>query len=104
MPELQAIAAELSNEDISQGKPTPPFVEGQIVEVIVNARNTTYRKGRIRSLNWNHKEGQWIFFLEEDSKNVSKRYEAKTFAPLRPNPSIERTGPGKPGRASHVKR
>jgi hypothetical protein len=77
MPELQAIAANLSDEDISQGKPTPTFIEGQVVEVIVNARNTTYRKGRIRSLSWYHKEGQWIFLLEEDGKKVSKRYETK---------------------------
>jgi hypothetical protein len=77
MPELKAIAIKLSDKDISEGKPIPAFVEGQLVEVIVNARNTTYRKGRIRGLNWHHKKGQWIFLLEENGKNVSKRYEAK---------------------------
>ena len=77
MPELQAIAASLSDEEVSQGKPPPAFIEGQCVEVIVNARNTTYRKGRVRGVNWHHKEGQWIFVLEENGKKVSKRYEAK---------------------------
>jgi hypothetical protein len=76
-PDLQAIASSLNEDDISQGKPPPEFKEGQLVEVIVNGRNSTYRKGTIRGLGWHHQERQWLFFIEENGKKVSKRYEAR---------------------------
>lgn len=77
MPELQPIAASLMDEEVSQGKPTPEFFRGQVVELVVNAGNVPDRKAAVRGRNWHQKQGRWIFFLEEEGRKVSRRYEAK---------------------------
>jgi hypothetical protein len=77
LPELQRLAETLTPEVIAQGKPLPEFMEGQKVEVIVNAKNVTYHSGTVQSLNWHHKEGRWMYYLLEDGKRVAKRYEAR---------------------------
>lgn len=74
-PNLQKIAINLTEDDVAQGKPPPDFQKGELVEVIVNAKNTTYRKGVILDLTWHHKKRKWIFLIEENGKKISKRYE-----------------------------
>lgn len=76
-PHLRSIAAGLSDDEISNGKPPPSFVEGQLVEVVLNARNTTYHKGIVQEIGWHHEEAKWLFRLSENGKRVSKRYEAE---------------------------
>lgn len=50
---------------------------GARVEVIVNAKNTTYHTGVIRQMIWHSKHGQWWYFWrEENGRKVSKRYMA----------------------------
>ncbi len=41
---------------------------------------------------------------EDEMHQKPPKREVGAFLPARPNPSIERTCPGKPGHASHVKR
>ena len=76
-PELQQIATDLSENEISEGKPVPEYIIGDNVEVIVNGRNTTYHRGVIVSVNWHHKDKQWNYILEANGKKVSKRYGAQ---------------------------
>lgn len=77
MPEAREIAKGLSSSDIEAGKPPPEFGTGQLVEVVVNARNLTYHRGTIRELSWHHKEGKWMYLLTEAGKKIGKRYEAR---------------------------
>lgn len=77
MPELQPVAASLSDEEVTQGKPEPEFFQGQLVEVLADAGNPSYRVAPVRGRNWHHQQGRWVFFLEEHGRKVSKRYEAK---------------------------
>jgi hypothetical protein len=77
MPELQPIAASLSDEEISQGKPAPEFLRGQLVELVTDLGNVPYRKAAVRGRNWHQKQGRWVYFLEEDGGKVSRRYEAR---------------------------
>lgn len=76
-PELHAIAASLTDDEWRAGKPLMEFLPGQEVEVIVNARNTSYHRGTVRSVTWHFKEQKWIYLLDEAGHNVSKRYEAR---------------------------
>ena len=74
-PELLEMAKSLSDEEVSAGKPSPEFDHGDTVEVIVNAKNTTYHKGHVRLVQWHSEERQWLYLLEDDQgKKVSKRY------------------------------
>jgi hypothetical protein len=77
MPTLHMIAANLSEEEVTQGKPSPEFAKGQVVEVMVDSQGATGHKGTVRGLCWHQKEDQWIFFIKENSRNVSKLYKAK---------------------------
>jgi hypothetical protein len=63
---------------VSPDPPPAAFKRGQPVEVIANARNKTCRKGTVRAVIWHHKKGRWMYWLEENGKKVSKRYEAYT--------------------------
>jgi hypothetical protein len=72
------IASTLSELEIQNGKPAQEFSIGESVEVIVNAKNTTYHSGRIIEIIWHHKESKWYYLIEENGKKVSKRYEAKS--------------------------
>jgi hypothetical protein len=76
-PDLLALAESASAQDISAGKPPPEFLLGQRVEVVVNARNVTFRRGRISDVRWHHKQALWHFFIEENGRHIGKRYEAR---------------------------
>jgi hypothetical protein len=76
--QLLQVAQSLSDEEIGAGKPAPTFNNGDAVEVIVNAKNITYHKGRVRLVQWHDKERHWHYLLEDDQgRNVSKRYIAE---------------------------
>jgi hypothetical protein len=76
-PQLAEIARSLSDGEIGQGKPAPDFNDGDAVEVIVNAKNTTYHKGHVRLVQWHTNERKWLYLLaDEQGRNVSKRYSA----------------------------
>ena len=77
MPELQPIAAGLTDEEVSEGKPAPEFLNGQLVELVIHAGNTPRRQAAVRGRNWHRQQGRWVFFLEEESRKVSKRYDAR---------------------------
>lgn len=82
-PQLLEIARSLSEEEINAGKPAPTFNQGDAVEVIVNAKNITYHKGRVRSVQWHEQERHWLYLLEDDrGKNVGKRYLAEDLRPV----------------------
>jgi hypothetical protein len=82
-PQLLEMARSLSEEEISAGKPAPKFGHGDAVEVIVNAKNITYHKGRVRLVQWHSQERHWHYLLEDDQgRNVSKRYLAEDLRPV----------------------
>lgn len=76
-PDLHSIAVALTDNEVSAGKPPMEFMQGQEVEVIVNARNLTYHRGTVRSATWHFNEQKWMYLLEEAGRRVSKRYEAR---------------------------
>jgi hypothetical protein len=74
-PRLLKVARSLSDAEVSQGKPSPAFDHGDAVEVIRNAKNTTYHKGYVRSMQWHYKEQRWFYLLTDDQgRNIKKRY------------------------------
>lgn len=77
MPALHAIAVDLPQEEVTQGKPPPEFAKGQIVEVIAAQDDTARGTATVRGLCWHQKEGRWIFFIREGCRNVSRLYDAK---------------------------
>ncbi len=64
----------LTEIDILHGRKPPLFRKGDIVEVIVNAKNTTYHKGFIFKLSYHFDEKEWMYYIMENNKKVSKRY------------------------------
>lgn len=72
--ELYDIAISLSEEDIQRGRKPPLFREGDMVEVIVNAKNITYHRGMIHTAIYHVKDREWNYYICEDNKKVSKRY------------------------------
>jgi hypothetical protein len=76
-PALHGVAANLSEEEVTEGKPPPEFAKGQLVEVIAGPGGASRDKGTVRGLCWHQKEGRWIFFIKDNDRNVSKLYEAK---------------------------
>ncbi|WP_410495515.1 hypothetical protein QTL86_16730 [Cellulosilyticum sp. ST5] len=73
---LYDIAISLSEKDIQVGRKPPLFREGDMVEVIVNAKNITYHKGIIHTVTYHSKDREWNYFICENNKKVSKRYYA----------------------------
>ena len=55
--------------------PEPEFDLREKVEVVLNDRNRTPRKGWVRDRVWHFKRREWMFFLEtRKDESVSKRY------------------------------
>jgi hypothetical protein len=77
VPELHAIAVRLSDEEVCEGIPPPEFARGQLVEVIAGPGSAPSHKGTVRGLCWHQQEGQWVFFIKEDRRNMSRLYETK---------------------------
>ena len=77
------IAPTLSELEIANGKPAQEFSIGESVEVIVNAKNSTYRSGSIIEITWHHKESKWHYLIEQNGKKISKRYEGKSLRKVR---------------------
>lgn len=71
---LYDIAISLSEKDIQVGRRPPLFREGDMVEVIVNAKNITYHKGIIHTVVYHFKDKEWNYYICENNKKVSKRY------------------------------
>ncbi|HEX9063196.1 MAG TPA: hypothetical protein VF941_23735, partial [Clostridia bacterium] len=61
-------------QEISWGKKPPTFREGDEVEVIVNAKNTTYHRGLISQIIYHGNEKKWFYQIYENGKKVGKRY------------------------------
>ncbi|TXI48221.1 MAG: hypothetical protein E6Q50_11610 [Lysobacter sp.] len=76
------LAETASDQDIAQGKSPPEYSIGQHVEVVVNARNITYRQGIVSDMMWHHHEGIWHYFIEENGKRIGKRYETRDIRPV----------------------
>jgi hypothetical protein len=75
-PAFHAIALNLPEEEVTQGKPPPEFAKGQIVEVIAAQDDRARGTATVRGLCWHQKEGRWIFFVREGCRNVSRLYDA----------------------------
>jgi hypothetical protein len=86
--QLLGIAEDLREVDILAGKPPPAFSPGQSVEVVLNGRNTTYRQGLIGEMRWHFKDGMWHYWIVENGRRVSKRYEARDLKPTDPHPDV----------------
>ncbi|SHJ97741.1 hypothetical protein SAMN02745163_02974 [Clostridium cavendishii DSM 21758] len=72
--DLYKTAKLLTDMDILQGRTPPLFREGDIVEVIVNVKNTTYHKGVIFKTTYHFVENEWMYYIIENNKKISKRY------------------------------
>ncbi len=57
--------------------PAPEFKLGDSVRVVVGERNFTAHVGIISQVVWHHKDGCYNYYLESESKKISKRYTAK---------------------------
>jgi ATP-dependent Clp protease protease subunit len=55
-------------------RPEPKFHQGQHVRVILNEQNRTPHSGTIRQIIWHFKDQRYNYYLEEEGKNVTKRY------------------------------
>lgn len=74
--ELHELAISLTNDDIQRGRKPPLFREGDLVEVTINAKNTTYHKGIIQTVVYHFKNQEWNYYICENGKKVSKRYDS----------------------------
>lgn len=72
--ELLEIAESLTEEEVQNGRKPPLFRKGDVVEVIVNAKNITYHMGLISEIIYHFKEKEWMYYITENNKKVSKRY------------------------------
>lgn len=72
--EFYELAKSLTEEEILIGRKPSSFREGDIVEVIVNVRNTTYHSGVINKVIYHFKEKEWNYYISENGKKISKRY------------------------------
>jgi hypothetical protein len=52
----------------------PHFQVGETVEVILNERNRTPRRGRVQHVVRHHKQKRFFYYLESDGRPVKKRY------------------------------
>jgi len=89
---LLRAAEGLEPTEIAAGKPPPDFLPGQSVEVVLNGRNTTYRRGAIGEVLWHIKEGLWHYRLVENGKRIAKRYEARDLRATESLPGLQPTG------------
>lgn len=53
--------------------PRPVWLPGDDVRVVPNERNTE-RRGTIRLVIWHHKQQQWMYYIRQSGRAVSKRY------------------------------
>lgn len=72
--ELYEVAESLTSEEICSGRKPPLFRQDNLVEVIVNARNSTYHKGIIHTIIYHYQDKDWNYYISENGKKVSKRY------------------------------
>ena len=56
------------------GKHPPEFRQGDLVEVIVNAKNLTHHVGTVRDAIWHLRDRRWNFYILAGGKKVGKRY------------------------------
>jgi hypothetical protein len=62
--------------------PQPALHLRQPVQVILNDRNRTPHRGRIRRIFWHYTQQRWYFLLRDDSgREISKRYTADVLQP-----------------------
>lgn len=55
--------------------PVPPEFEiGAPVEVLLNVRNKTARRGRIQARDWHFKYQRWVYWIRQGRRVISKRY------------------------------
>ena len=64
----------LSDIDVQKGKHPPEFRIGDLVQVIVNAKNITPHCGVVAEAIWHHAEFKWHYRIRENDKLVGKRY------------------------------
>ena len=55
---------------------SPEFEVGDRVEVVLNDRNQTPRRGTIRDSIWHTNNEEWNYYLEVSGKKIGKRYMA----------------------------
>lgn len=79
---LRHLATDLSDDEISQGRPPPEFAKGDRVETIVNAKNIVQHIGSITDCAWQPEQGMWLFILEENGKRAGKKYSAEDLRPI----------------------
>lgn len=64
--------------------PPPEHPLGSFVRVVLNDRNRTPRRGRVREVVWHFKDGRYNYYIEENGQKVTKRYLAEDLIPAEP--------------------
>ena len=54
--------------------PTSKFTVGERVRVILSDRNRTPHQGSITKIHWHFNEQRYYCYLEENGKQIAKRY------------------------------
>lgn len=54
--------------------PPPSLPIGEIVSVVLNARNRTPRTGTVFALEWHIKRECWCYYIKERGRRIKKRY------------------------------
>lgn len=60
--------------------PPPSFEIGDPVKIIGTKKNSA-RRGKIREHIWHHKNTEWMYFINEEGRKVSKRYREDELEP-----------------------
>lgn len=68
------MANQFLDNEFDCGPPLPELRHGQMVEVILNERNHTQRRGAIIDMVWHHKDAKWYYFIRQDGRKILKRY------------------------------
>ena len=69
---------------VRMDQPAPVYQVGQHVRVVLGERNRSARRGTIRAIIWHYKDRRFHYYIEEDGKRVSKRYQAEDLEAYEP--------------------
>jgi len=53
--------------------PRPRWLKGDTVRVVPSGRNTE-RVGIVRLVRWHHRQKQWMYYIHQGGRPVTKRY------------------------------
>ncbi len=79
---ILAALEDIDEQSISVAAHPPELDIGQIVRVILNARNLTPHEGPISERTWHHSDRRWIYIMSDGGRRVSKRYYIDDLQPV----------------------